>query len=255
VRDCRSPAPKKNAWESNASSRRCAHEADKKLAGVPKARTKKGEEGWLESVSRSIWWKCSMASAKTPPTSHQLKITLLGIRPPIWRRFQVPSAIRLSHLHRAIQVVMGWTDSHLHQFEKDGQKRWAVVHWLGDEADDVLDEDDMYLDLVLKAEGDSMLYEYDFVDGWQHKIVLEKIILTDVIRKPVCLGGERNCPPEDVGGVPGYEEFLETIFDPTHMEFRNYTTWAGAPFQAEEFDLAAVNEALERMRWPVRKGR
>ena len=124
-----------------------------------------------------------------------------------------------------------------------------------DEADDVLDDGDVYLDAVLKAEGDWMLYEYDFGDGWRHEIVVEKIVPTDVVRKPICLEGERHCPPEDVGGVPGYENFLDTIFDPTNEEFKHLMSWAGGPFQAEEFDLAAVNGILSGMRWPIRQRR
>jgi len=87
-----------------------------------------------------------------------------------------------------------------------------------------------------------------FGDNWQHEIVLEKITpVGEVVKIPKCLGGERHCPPEDVGGISGYEKFLEIIFDPTHEEYDHYVGWAGGPFQ-DEFDLKAVNETLTRMR-------
>ena len=151
---------------------------------------------------------------------------------------------------------MGWTDSHLHQFEKDG-KYWGVPG-LYDELDDieVIDESRVSSSRLLKAEGDSLLYVYDFGDDWQHQVVLEKILPATAVRpRPTCLGGERQCPPEDVGGVSGYQRFLEAIFDPAHEEYESFRTWAGGSFQAEEFDLKAVNEVLSRMRWPAGHGR
>src|SRR5712691_1669277 len=114
--------------------------------------------------------------AKKPPSSlYQLKIVLTGIAPQIWRRIQVPSSIKLCCLHSAFQVVMGWTDSQLHQFEQ-GDKNWGVPEW--DEFDefDLIDESKTHLAKVLKAEGDAMTYQYDFGDDWRHEVVLEKII-------------------------------------------------------------------------------
>lgn len=192
---------------------------------------------------------------KKPPSSvYQLKIVLTGITPPIWRRIQIPSSIKLCCLHSALQVVMGWTDSHLHQFEKDG-KNWGVPEW--DEFDefDLIDEDQTKLAKVLKAEGDSMVYQYDFGDDWRHDVVLENIIsVNSAVNTPICFGGERRCPPEDVGGVHGYQEFLDVILDPTHKEYEQYVRWAGGHF-IDEFDLRAVNETLSRMQWPVRHRR
>jgi len=149
---------------------------------------------------------------------------------------------------------MGWTDSHLHQFEKDG-KNWGVPEW--DEFDefDLIDEGKTRLVEVLKTEGDSMAYQYDFGDDWEHEVALEKILPADDAPKhPVCLAGERRCPPEDVGGVHGYQEFLNVILDPAHQEYEQYVRWAGGHF-IDEFDLKSVNETLSRMRWPVRRRR
>ncbi len=195
-----------------------------------------------------------MPSPKASPPIYRLKITLIGIDPPIWRVLQVPNSIKLCCLHSALQVVMGWTDSHLHQFQKDGEN-WGVPEW--DEFDelDLIDESRTQLAKVLKSEGDSMLYQYDFGDNWRHEVVLEKIIpVSDAVKVPLCFGGERRCPPEDVGGVRGYQEFLEAIFDPRHENYEQYLRWAGGHF-IDEFDLKAANGILSLMRLPMRHRR
>jgi Plasmid pRiA4b ORF-3-like protein len=186
----------------------------------------------------------------TPPI-YELRITLTGIDPPIWRRIQVPSSLKLCCLHSAFQMVMGWTDSHLHQFENDG-KSWGVPEW--DEFDefDLIDESKTHLGTVLRSEGDSVRYLYDFGDAWQHAVVLEKIQRVEVaLKHPICLGGERRCPPEDVGGVHGYQEFLDVILDPRHEQYKQLVRWAGGHFH-DEFRFKTVNAKLSRMRWPVR---
>jgi Plasmid pRiA4b ORF-3-like protein len=196
-----------------------------------------------------------MPVTKATPTICQLKITLLEIEPPISRRIQVPSTIPLNRLHDVFQVVMGWTDSHLHQFEKD-RKYWGVPETdeFGDLA--LIDEKKVPVREILKTEGDSVVYVYDFGDDWRHEVVLEKILpAKEGATKPVCLAGERRCPPEDVGGPHGYTEFLEVIFQPGHEEFEHFRGWSGGKFHAEDFDLKAVNVVLERMRWPVKHGR
>src|SRR5580658_10554552 len=197
-----------------------------------------------------------MPTLKAKPSIYDLKITLLGIEPPIWRRIQLPSTMLLCCLHDALQAVMGWTDSHLHQFEKDGR------YWGDPENDEfgdleLLDESKVPVGKVLLAEGDSMVYVYDFGDNWRHEVVLENIVPLDAaaVPKPVCLAGERHCPPEDVGGPSGYQEFLEVIFEPGHEEFEHYREWAGDAVHAEEFNLKSVNDILDRMRWPKRHRR
>jgi len=192
-----------------------------------------------------------MPNKKTLQRGYQLKITLIDIGPPIWRRLQVAASIKLCCLHSAIQVAMGWTDSHLHQWER-GSENWGVPQW--DEFGDLnlIDERRTRVADVLQSQGDSMLYIYDFGDDWQHQVVLETIgALGDDSKKPACLGGERRCPPEDVGGVLGYEEFLEAIFDPQHENYKQYVRWAGGHF-IDEFDLQATNRKLSAMRWPVK---
>ncbi len=201
------------------------------------------------------------AKPKSQSYIYELRITLQEIRPPIWRLVQVPSTLPLCCLHDVLQAALGWTDSHLHQFEKDG-KYWGVPEHYEDDDIDIIDERQTKISAILRAQGDSVLYVYDLGDNWRHEVVLEKILpaLGTTVR-PLCLSGERHCPPEDVGGTSGYEEFLEVIFDPRQEEHEHYVHWAGNPsvltrslgrFQPEEFDVRAVNDTLSRMRWPAR---
>jgi hypothetical protein len=189
-----------------------------------------------------------MPARKAAPSRYQLKITLAGIAPPIWRRFQAPTNIRLCCLHDAIQTIMGWTDSHLHEFIKD-DRSFGMPDPDGEL--DIEDEYPVLLNHFLSEDGDSAIYRYDFGDSWVHELLLEKILPPDEAgAKPVCLEGERRCPPEDVGGPHGYADFLEIMFDPTHPDFERLRLWAGGPFQAEEFDAGKVNASLAKMRWP-----
>ncbi len=181
-------------------------------------------------------------TAKPLRSIYQLKVTLKYSSSPIWRRLQVASTDSLEDVHIALQIVMGWTNSHLHQFVKD-----RVCYGIPDEdfPSDMLDETDYRLDQLLKKEKDALIYEYDFGDGWMHDVVLEKILpfKTDV-KLPVCLKGSRACPPEDVGGVPGYEMFLEAIANPSHPEYEDMLEWIGGGFDPEDFELAEVNDLL-----------
>ncbi len=175
---------------------------------------------------------------------YQLKISLRYIRPAIWRRVQVPSDITLAKLHLIIQVAMGWYDSHLHQFIVAG--KYYGVPSSDDPFDlDVKDERKTRLKQVLSKSKQKIVYEYDFGDGWEHEILLEKILEPERnVRYPRCIGGARACPPEDCGGTGGYENFLAAIRDPKHKEHDEYLDWIGGEFDPEEFDLKVVNSAL-----------
>ena len=149
-----------------------------------------------------------------------------------------------------------------HSIEAEQSVLGAVLLWDGalyglpdDEFSDsdVFDDTLAALDQLLKAEGDSLLYVYDFGDDWRHDVVLEEILPGEAAGRPVCIAGERKCPPEDVGGTPGYERFLEVIFDPAHEDHEHMVRWAGGRFQAEEFKLDAVNKYLARLRRPTRQ--
>ena len=173
---------------------------------------------------------------------YQLKITLKDIRPPIWRRLLILSTDNLEDVHIALQIAMGWTNSHLHAFRKDHDSYGMPDD---DFPSDMLDEIDYRLDHLLQKEKDKFIYEYDFGDGWGHEVVLEKILPFEPGTKlPACIKGKRTCPPEDVGGFPGYEMFLETITDPSNPEYKEILEWVGGEFDPEHFDLVEVNDLL-----------
>ena len=177
---------------------------------------------------------------------YQLKITLKESRPAIWRRFQVRGDITLAKLHRIIQQVMGWFDGHLHQFVV-GQTYYGVPS--REDISKVKDEKKVRLDQILSVPGRRIVYEYDFGDGWEHAIVLEKILPPDSrARYPRCLDGARACPPEDGGGIYGYADFLEVMSDPKHEEHEETLEWIGGEFDPEEFDVGAVNQSLKSIR-------
>jgi len=184
-------------------------------------------------------------TARTLRSIYQLTVTLQGIKLPIWRRFQIASTENLGDVHIVLQVVMGWTNSHLHEFVMGGNR-----YGIPDEEfpSDVLDEMDYRLDQLLKKEKDTLSYAYDFGEGWEHEIVLEKVLPFDTgVVLPVCLDGARACPPEDVGGMPGYAMFLETISDPAHPEYNEMLEWVGGDYDPEEYDLAEANDLLREV--------
>jgi len=175
-------------------------------------------------------------------STYEIKVTLKGARPPIWRRFQIANTDSLEDLHIALQIVMGWTNSHMHEFS-NGSDRYGMPDI--DCPSDVHDEGDFRLDQVFKKAKDKLNYVYDLGDDWEHEVVLEKILpfTTDTVL-PVCLNGSRACPPEDVGGLPGYEMFLEIVSDPSHPEHDEMLEWIGGAFDPAHFDLAETNYLL-----------
>lgn len=177
---------------------------------------------------------------------YQIKVTLEDSKPPIWRRVLVRSDVDLETLHYILQVVMGWTNAHLHQFIV-GQTYYGEPH--PDYGFEMRDERRVRLNLVVPGEGFKFCYEYDFGDGWLHNLLVEKVLSPERGRQyPVCIKGKRACPPEDVGGVWGYDDFLEAIRNPDHPEHEDYLVWVGGEFDPEEFDLDEVNEVLRGLR-------
>ena len=175
---------------------------------------------------------------------YKLKITLRGSKPAIWRRVQVPGNINLNRLHDVFQVVMGWTDSHLHQFV-DAPIVYSVPS--GDDCSRVerLDERRFCLADLARHEKASFIYEYDFGDGWTHEIVVEKILPADPkMKDAVCLNGKNACPPEDCGGIWGYYKLLETVKNPQHEDYQEMLEWLGDQFDPSHFDLPKINAAL-----------
>jgi hypothetical protein len=181
--------------------------------------------------------------ARSLRKTYQLKITLKGAKPPIWRRLLIADSVSLPQLHRAIQIAMGWTDSHLHQFVVGGECYGVPDPDFGDI--DTLDERPVKLGQIMTSEKDSILYEYDFGDGWEHKITLEKILpFEQKAVLPRCVTGKGACPPEDVGGIWGYAEFLKAIGDPSHPEHEDYLEWVGGEFDPQRCDVDEKNALL-----------
>ncbi len=183
---------------------------------------------------------------KSDATVYQIKVTLKDTRPPIWRRFQVTGETRLSKLHDTVQVVMGWTNSHLHEFVI-GDRHYGEPD--EDSPDELIDERNVLVSQVVDQEGQTFGYDYDFGDDWNHELLVEKILPNEAgVRYPRCLEGARACPPEDSGGPWGYEEKLQILKNPAHPNHREIATWMRKKFDAEAFDLSATNKALKSIR-------
>ncbi|MBI2855057.1 MAG: plasmid pRiA4b ORF-3 family protein [Chloroflexi bacterium] len=178
-------------------------------------------------------------------TVFQLKVTLKEIRPPIWRRFLVPADISLHGLHLVLQKVMGWSNYHLYEFEIAGKEYGEPDPDVDFGESDIVNAKRTKLWKVLPAVGSKFTYTYDFGDDWRHELLVEKVLPSGEDRSyPVCLGGKRNCPPEDCGGPWGYEDLLSVIHDPSHEDHYDKMTWLGGRFDPEAFDLEEVNRAL-----------
>jgi hypothetical protein len=175
----------------------------------------------------------------------QLKVTLLDTEPPVWRRLLVPATIRLDRLDRVIQAAMGWTNSHLHMF----------IHPSGRYGVPDLDfplQDERHTTLcdLADRQGETIRYEYDLGDGWDHEIVLEQFLTAQPGgRYPTCLAGARACPPEDCGGVHGYADLIDNLADSTHPEHQHLLEWLGiekgSDFDPAHFDTADANRRLD----------
>ena len=184
-----------------------------------------------------------VARKRTALKVYELHVELEDIEPPIWRRILVPATITLPKLHDLLQLVMGWTDSHLHSFQI-GQKTFSTSHADLQELN-MLDERKHTLESVLGDSIREFLYEYDFGDSWRHHIKVKSLAHpnTDWFY-PLCVAGERAAPPDDVGGVMGYDEFLSAIKNPKHEEHDSMLVWIGGVFDPEGFDLNAINRTL-----------
>ncbi|MGH6673785.1 MAG: plasmid pRiA4b ORF-3 family protein [Xanthobacteraceae bacterium] len=177
-----------------------------------------------------------------------LRIALQGIEPLIWRRVAVPTAMTLSDVHRVIQAVMGWLDYHLWHFEV-GERRYAM-RVAGESEWNELYEDAgrMTLGALLDSGLRRMEYVYDMGDFWEHSIIVEKVGAPEPKAKyPQFLGGERRCPPEDCGSVPGYYEFLENITSAEPAERKSALDWYGGPYDAEDIDELKIVRALGKI--------
>ncbi|MFF8883156.1 plasmid pRiA4b ORF-3 family protein [Streptomyces flaveolus] len=191
-------------------------------------------------------------SGKTPQTApgktvHKIKITLRDSRPPIWRRLQVPSGITLRELHDVIQAAFGWEDYHMWAVET-GQDRYGVA----DRDLGIRSAASKRLGQVAPHTGDRLRYTYDFGDDWEHDILIEDITEAEPdTAYPRCLTGRRACPPEDCGGIWGYDYLVEILADPQHEEHEDRLEWlsldSADQFDPTAFDAAQVNSALSAL--------
>jgi len=173
----------------------------------------------------------------------QLRIRLLEVRPPIWRRVLVPATITLDRLHAVVQEAMGWSEIHLHEFGR-GHDRWGDVD-MEDDGGRLLDEFDVRLRSIVEP-GDRLRYVYDLGDSWWHEIVVEgEVEGIPGELYPSCLDGAGACPPEDCGGIGGYRELLEALARPRSRRHRDLLHWLGGPFDPDAFSVEEVNARFD----------
>ena len=186
----------------------------------------------------------------------QLKIELCDIAPPVWRRVAVPADLPLRRVHDVIQAVFGWLDYHLHQFEV-GDRVYGQTEIAGEDFGPGRQYSDRNVTLgALVDRGfERFVYRYDFGDDWEHVVTVERVGGPDEgAEYPVLLAGARRAPPEDCGGAPGFEVFLEAMADEAHDEHEAMMDWYGDPFDADDMELDVVEAMLGRIRAGRRKG-
>lgn len=195
----------------------------------------------------------SPRTAWEEPNAVQIHVALEDIEPAIWRRLIVPIHTTLAQLHHILQAAIGWTDSHLHQFEIGGL-RYGDVEMLNQDRFEgnaqAFDASEVRLrDFhFFKGDGPTFTYTYDFGDDWRHTVRLETLLAVKPVPKTAtCVEGARCCPPEDVGGPHGYFEFLRVLLSPEPDEIEEYQhlkRWSGGKFNPERFDLAKKDKAV-----------
>lgn len=203
-----------------------------------------------DAAAKAVEWYKEGGIGEIPITErvYQFKITLNGSKPEIWRRIQTKDC-NLDKLHEHIQTAMGWTNSHLHEFIivgiRHGDPQLLCEGWEDEEPP--VDSRYLRISRIFTSNSDQVKfdYNYDFGDSWEHTIQFEGCIRAETgARYPLCTAGERACPPEDIGGLPGYKDFLTAISKPKHKEHKMYLDWSG-PFDPDAFD---IQSATKRMR-------
>jgi hypothetical protein len=221
-------------------------------AAIPQTTTgtkRKSLRHILDATTQAIDRSQRVSVAPASERVYQFKVTLLDSHPPIWRRIQVKDCT-LDKLHEHIQTAMGWTNSHLNHFSI-GQQLYGDPMLMAENFEEMEYEDSTATKLsdILPKSGRRFRfeYEYDFGDGWRHEVLFEGIVRGERGKRyPVCVEGSRACPPEDVGGTWGYQEFLEAITDPEHEDHEGLLEWAGGSFDPEAFDPAAATREMHR---------
>jgi len=183
------------------------------------------------------------------PQVYQLKVLLEGTNPTVYRTIEIEESATFYKLHAVIQIAFDWYNAHLHEFRKkdlliSDPDFYKEVYDFEDK--NILDEKQIKISEVLKTPKDRIRYLYDFGDSWGHIVTLEKIIdAKEGVVYPRCIRGKRCAPPEDVGGVWGFEDFKEIMANPNHKEYEEYKEWYGGKFEPEEIDLEEINDKLQ----------
>jgi hypothetical protein len=184
-------------------------------------------------------------AARKPPI-YQLKITLDEVMPMVWRSFVADPLCTLPLLNLIVQAVMGWKNQHLHYFESQGL-RYGLKD--ADLPDEYRDERRYRLGSLVKAVGHSFTYAYDFGDRWKHTITLERTLeRSRSVVHPKCIDGKNACPPEDVGGPPGYRRLLLVLANPGLREYEELREWLGPAFEPSRFELRYQNLSMYNLR-------
>jgi hypothetical protein len=216
-------------------------------------------EHWIHLSRQSARLEQQAALPRGHREVFQLKIELEKAKPPIWRRVLVSSEMVLRELHLVVQRAMGWDNSHCYNFAVGstwedrrcyGNVELMNVDLIQQAMGEFVDDGCVRLDHILTEEKARMCYVYDFGDSWQHRITLEKILAQPVKQAgvPRCIAGRRACPPEDVGGLPGYIYALDVLADPSHPRYAELSAWCGDSFDPAHFDLAAADAAVQSVR-------
>jgi hypothetical protein len=176
------------------------------------------------------------------------QIKLIGTEPLVTRTFKLSSESSMYVLHHIIQVVMGWKNYHLYQFEVGTMVIADKRLWDEEEMGPITDVKDVSVGEVFTKVGTTAVYEYDFGDGWMHHLELvdRSIHPTQEVLPPV-VSGENACPPEDCGGILGYKELLEVLKNPKHPKCRETKVWVGSKFNPTKFSVDAHNKELGKL--------
>ena len=177
----------------------------------------------------------------------RLKITLDDVAPQVFRRIEIPLNIRLDRLHLVLQAAMGWTNSHLWEirvrdvgFGPPAPREFVAF---GDGPSNAAKA--ILIDVLEDMGAKTLKYFYDFGDGWEHTIRIERILdPTPGVSYPLLIAAAGACPPEDIGGVPGYEEFLAAIADPEHQRHDEIVEWHGDDFDPNDAAIDRINAAF-----------
>jgi hypothetical protein len=177
----------------------------------------------------------------------QIRITLLDVQPPVWRRVLAPATLPLHRMHATIQAAMGWLDQHLYEFQA-GDRRYGEADPEDGPASSVTDARTVKLSSLIEKGVDRLLYIYDFGDEWRHEIVVEDVRPGDPgVDYPCFVEGERRCPPEDCGGPPGYQSFLEAITNPTHPYHADAMEWYGDEYDPDDIERFIIDAQMSRI--------